>query len=304
MVAMVAGVIWWDRPIDADRGQPPLASVPAAAPEAAPSPPPATPPAPAPVAEPQPRAKAETKPAAALPAGRADKETRRRDAPLAQSSAAPRAFPAAPDEQQPAAASAERASAGAAAGSLADSATPAAAKAAPAAPAAPPIAPIAPPAPATAMAPLARQAPAAAQRERAEVASAEMRSAQNFAAPARFDVGALREALAGEPQRWTWQRGAAGPQPVNAALSRWLAQVEAAAAQGASAAGDQRDGLAVQRAAPLELQLWRDGRLAATLRISGTTLRWDSPASDNAPATRLQLRVDPATLQALERSAP
>ena len=360
MIATVAGVMWWDRPIDDDRG-PPLASAPAPAPQAAPvrapevvappapaaAPAPAPAPAPAiaaPVSPPAPMvagraeglAKSETAAKRAAPprdaaaqdsrqaqqhaAGRADKERARRDAPEAGlGAAAPRPELAAQPRPFPAAAepSADRSPSPGAGGTTAETAN-AVAAAKPTAPAAAVAPPAMAPAPATA-APVLRErsegmardtttpqryAPLAAQKSTGALSTA--------SGPAPSDLGALRQAIAAEPQRWSWQRGSGSPQPVNPRLRDWLAQADAAAApswrrdQAETKKVEQQDTVAgsTSSASPHELRLLRDGRLVATLRLDGRVLHLENIAAEGQPSTTQQAELDPSRAQALQQSSP
>jgi hypothetical protein len=305
MIATVAGVMWWDRPVE-DYREPVVAQAPA--PAAAPATPAAEVAADArapqaPMRE-EKLAQAESAAKRAAPsrdakgeqskqrtqnaAGRsADEELQRRQAPLAQPE--PRAFPATPGDRPPATA----------AGAVVDSAT--------ATTATKPNPPAAPPAPVT-MAPelrMAKPAPAPSRaREQSEFASSSelQKSARSLAAPAPADIAELRRSLASEPQRWTWQRGAGSPQPANERLRNWLAQVDAAIP--ARWQQSRTGALGAAASAPTELRLWRDGRLAATLHLGGGMLRLESPATESGAASVLQAPIDAATLQTLEQSAP
>jgi len=96
------------------------------------------------------------------------------------------------------------------------------------------------------------------------------RMAPALPAPAVAALTALRQALATEPARWTWQRGSdTPPQPVTPALRDWLATLDQAAAgtpwQPALPAGS----------APAQaLRLLRDGQVAELLWWEGDSLRW------------------------------
>jgi hypothetical protein len=284
MIATVAGIMWWDRPlpVDDERSAAPVtagapaaappelaaASESGAAPAAAPAPaivaPPAAPPAPE-------RRLAKTESAAkrSLPSrdAVADQATpRAQDSAIARSNeparreSAPETQPAPqPDEQR------------------------AAPRAFPAAP-------------------LASRAPApAGAREREGFAAAEMQKSArgSAAAAAPFDVAALRQSIASEPWRWTWQRGAGSPQPVNDSLRNWLAQVDAAADwRQATIGGDTRRTVAADSTASRELRLWRDGEWVATLRLADGMLHWQGLA------TTLQSPLDESTQRSLQQSAP
>jgi hypothetical protein len=124
------------------------------------------------------------------------------------------------------------------------------------------------------------------------------------------NIAALRQSLAAEPRRWTWQRGGGSPQPVNERLRNWLAQVDSSAAAHwrrvplTPLAGEQRDALAGSVGPSRELRLLRDGRLAATLRLDGAVLRWESAATEGHAASALQVPLDQNAVQALAQSFP
>ena len=229
--------------------------------------------------------------------------------------------PDAPDLSQPDAVSAEPV---AAAASVAASPPPAAPIAAPppaipAPPAAPPpasrkaaavTADAAAPPPAPAPAPMPAPAPAAeatpapvvtgslsaaplAER-RAKAALAD--SAGAPPAPQRLDAGgmaSLRQSLASEPARWSWQRGSGAAHSLDERMTAWVAQLDAAAAT-----RWQRSTAASPRASANALRLLRDGRLLHILRIDGGTVRWDS-AEAGEPSTR-EATIGEAAAQALQ----
>ena len=164
-------------------------------------------------------------------------------------------------------------------------------------------------APAAAAAPRLTEAPSS-QFSRQAAGNAELRKSANAlgnAAPPS-NIATLRQALAAEPRRWTWQRGGASPQPVNPRLRNWLAQADSAAGTGwhraplATPGGEQRDALA--SSASRELRLLRDGKLVATLRLDGSMLRWESSATDGRAASALQAPLDENAVQGLEQSFP
>jgi hypothetical protein len=124
-------------------------------------------------------------------------------------------------------------------------------------------------------------------------------------APASPDSGAstrplatLRDAVAAEPQRWTWQRGAGRETPMNAAVQRWLLRLDAATAprwrEASARAGQTSD-----------LRLLRDGNLHTTLRIGAAAARIEA-ADAASPSLGADLpEATAATLRAqLERLAP
>ena len=90
------------------------------------------------------------------------------------------------------------------------------------------------------------------------------------AAPTRSnDFDALRAAIDADPGRWHWRRGEA-TQPMTPALRGWLAQLAAATA---SRWRHEPEPAAFDDAAPLEL--YREGSLAATLRLNDIGVRLD-----------------------------
>jgi hypothetical protein len=238
MIASVAGVMWWDRPLDVDRGPSPRSV-------------PATPTAAAPASAPA---------AAAAPAVPAVIQAPAISLPPRATPATTAAGPAA--AQREAADTAARDNAG------------------------------------TAAVP-----PMRLQKSPGALAAAS-------AAPA--DLAALRQAIAAEPQRWSWQRGAGSPQPADGRLRDWLAEADAAAAPRwrrappAPAQGESPRALAghANAAAADDLRLLRDGRHVATLRLEGRTLRLDNVAAEDQPATARQAELDAARAEALHQSLP
>lgn len=173
--------------------------------------------------------------------------------------------------------------------------------------------PVAFPAAAPAPAPLAvataneAQSPLAERRERAAPAAkaaAESSGpiAADTAAPARNDVRALqgsasptlakaraadasnaplatlRARIAQQPERWRWQRGPGSPQPMNAAVQGWLAELDARAASRWQTGADT-----LARAPAGSLRLFRDGVLQATLGFAGSAVWIENPGG-SAPA--------------------
>ena len=144
--------------------------------------------------------------------------------------------------------------------------------------------------------PAAPLAPFAGQ----ERASRGAPGASPSAAPsaAASPLGALRNAIASEPQRWTWARARAHGQPTDAAILGWLARVDAARNAAwfevpGSSSGRLRETLRPGSALPAEnaddaaIQVFRDGRLAATLRLgAGAVELAISPAAGVAAEPR------------------
>jgi len=144
--------------------------------------------------------------------------------------------------------------------------------------------------------PAAAPAPFAGQEGASRAAPAAPRSA----APSALDspLGALRNAIAGEPQHWTWARAGAQEQPLDAAFVDWLAHVDAARNAAwievrGSSNGRRRESLRPDSASTADdadtaaVQVFRDGRLAATLRLGAAALELSiSPAAGVAVAPR------------------
>ena len=144
--------------------------------------------------------------------------------------------------------------------------------------------------------PAAPPAPFAGQEGTSRTAPAEPPSA----APSALDspLDALRNAIVSEPQHWTWARAGAQEQPLDAAFVDWLAQVDAARnaawfGVGGSWKGQLRESLRPGSASPTDdadaavVQVFRDGRLAAMLRLGAGALELSiSPAAGVAVAPR------------------
>jgi len=303
MVATLVGVMWWDRPLDESLPR---------APEVVSSTPPAR-------AEPTPDAAVaaapaapEAKPAPAEPP--TPKPATTNHAPAAQGRLA---------ETKDAAKSARavRPDAELARARGAADAAPAAAEAVP-----PPVAfPAAPPAPAPAA--NEEQAPRAQRRELAAPAtrapaesSAPAAAAADKAAPLRNDLRAAplgsagsslakaraadadaaplatpRPQIAQQPERWRWQRGNGTPQPMNAAVQAWLAELDRqTASRWQTGAGS------TARAPASTLRLFRDGVLQATFGVAGSAVWAETPGAAVAPlpestAESLRKALDDAT---------
>ncbi|MES2100771.1 MAG: hypothetical protein V4569_13175 [Pseudomonadota bacterium] len=264
MVATLLGLMWWDQPMDPTIARPPALD--ATPPAAAPPPVTAAPQPNAPASEEVAQGVAKAEPAASKPAQRRiEAEPARRMAP-AREREGPEPF-------------ADR-------GTAADATA--------AAPATPPpaAAPAAAPAPAQALRARAAAAPTAAE-SKAEMARDESRAptpqrTDNVADARPAALGALLASIGAQPERWTWERRAA-PQPIGPALQRWLARLDAATASA-------RWRPAAETAASGEtavLRLYRDGVLAATLRL-------DDESVELAPGPRAAL--PPATLATLKQA--
>jgi len=245
MVAGVVGLMWWERPLE--EALPPRVAPEsvvstaetAAAPVVAQVPAPAQPPAPA-VAPP---AGVQTRKASPPPPAE-----RARDSVAAKSADAGAAAPAAPPPQ-------------AATGLTAETERRALASAAPVRREAEAAAARGP-APATAAAPaapLADEPAAFAQRGAAAASAIETPGLSNL----RFEIRA-------RPERWTWQRDAGEPRPVDEAMQAWIAQVDRSArpAWQNAPAGDGTG-------AEVTLRFLRDGQPRALLRLRTNGLRLD-----------------------------
>jgi hypothetical protein len=92
-------------------------------------------------------------------------------------------------------------------------------------------------------------------------------------------LATLRAGIAQQPQRWRWQREPGAPQPMNAAVQAWLAELER---QTPSRWQANADSLARPPAG--SLRLLRDGALEATLGFTGNAVWVETPGS-SAPAT-------------------
>ncbi|HEX7438986.1 MAG TPA: hypothetical protein VF319_02730, partial [Caldimonas sp.] len=137
------------------------------------------------------------------------------------------------------------------------------------------------------------------------------------AQPGPSPLGALRAALAEQPQRWTWTREDGSTQPMNAALQAWLTRLDDATVapglQGNAkpgAANEARGSIQAARrdaegsaasAPPHVLRLLRDGRLHTTLRLRGQSLQIDTI---DASASRWQAPLAPTAGAVLKASMP
>jgi hypothetical protein len=226
-----------------------------------------------------------------------------------------------PDRSQPDAVATQPA---AAAASVAASPPPAASIAAPppaipAPPAAPPHASrkaaavtadaAAPPPPAPAPAPMPAPVPAAEATPAPAVsgslsaaplaerrAKAALADSAGTPAPQRLDAGgmaSLRQSLASEPERWSWQRGGGAAHSLDDRMTAWVGQLDAAAAT-----RWQRSAAASPPASADALRLLRDGRLLHVLRIDAGRVHWES-AEAGVPSTR-EATIGEAAAQALQ----
>jgi hypothetical protein len=252
MVATLVGLIWWDQPIDPNRARAPAA-------DASPAPVPAQP---APVTTPAngemaPQGTAQTE--SALPAER--KLAAPKPKPVPRPAPAPQR-----SDPEPAPFAESRAAADAAPAVREGVGAPA--------PAAAPAPPTVASPPVTAM-PLRDASTAAAQTAKAAAPSLLRREDADSPRPAA--LAALLASVGTQPERWEWQRG--GPmQPMNPALQRWLTRLDAATATRWRNTAD----IASNGEARV-LRLYRDGALAATLRLDDDSVAF-GPASRAAVA--------------------
>lgn len=304
MVAVLVGMIWWDKPLQdtLPRAEAPAASPatsPSTAPAAAPTsaaPDATTSAAPtgstteAAAAAPKADASRDTVPEArrvAAPTASTDKpapppaaraELQKKAAPPAERDAVrdavrggapaqpaptpfPDAAPAAEKRRESNAAAQQRSEAPAADAMrdrAGDAATPAPARAAPAPAPAPAIA-AAPPPPTPFSEPASPEASLPRAVSKAAAASGSLRSSL------REDSERSITPTIDQPERWTWQRGAA-VQPMTPALQAWLAQLDRAARWQASTSAPPT------AAADDVLRLWRDGALRATIQIGSDSV--------------------------------
>lgn len=108
----------------------------------------------------------------------------------------------------------------------------------------------------------------------ASPALAKARAADASDAP----VATLRARIAQQPDRWRWQREPGAPQPMNAAVQGWLAELER---QTTSRWQANADSLARPPAG--SLRLLRDGVLQATLGFTGSAV-WIETSGASSPA--------------------
>ena len=133
--------------------------------------------------------------------------------------------------------------------------------------------------------------PAAA--ESAKAAAPALQPRENAASPRPAAPAALLASVAAQPGRWQWQRGGA-MQPMSPALQRWLARLDAATATRWRNAAD-----AASTGEASVLRLYRDGALAATLRLDDDSVALGPAARAALPAAEIT-----ALKQALEDAAP
>lgn len=294
MAATLVGLMWWDQPMDEAM---PRSPVPAAAP--APASVPASAPTPAPAEAPAPivRQEALPKPAARQP------EPARKVAPATTTGAAPARADAAPAPRQEAAA--ERDARGGATGTVvAEAARPAPPPAAPAPGAAPPA--MAADASADA---LAKARSEEQKRERSSMAPAEAASRRaakallnesrlQFEAEAFTRVASVRAAIAGEPNRWAWQRTNAASQPMSDAFYAWLAQLDSATGTGWQPRAARETSTPRGRA----LALLRDGQVQHSFQLTERGVLWQR--GQTAWQVELPAETLAALQSALDSAAP
>jgi hypothetical protein len=309
MVATLVGVMWWDKPLDESLPSAPerVASTPQAPAEAAPPAVVAAAPAapeeratPAEPAAPKPapasrestaqgrladkkdaeKKEAETGVRASRPA---DEPTRQRgaaDAAPAVAAAAPppAPFPAAPRVLAPQAATTAN-----------DTQAPLEERRALAAPAAK----------------AAAESSGEVAADKATPSRNDLRALQGSASPAlakarTADAGeaplaTLQAQIAQQPERWRWQRGPGAPQPMNAAVQGWLAELDRQ-----TAARWQTGADSTARAPAGSLRLFRDSALQATLGFTSSAVWIETPGAALAPlpesvAESLRKALDEAT---------
>ena len=114
-------------------------------------------------------------------------------------------------------------------------------------------------------------------------------------------LAALRGRIAQQPERWHWQRGAGAPQPMNAAVQAWLAMVDARAAS----RWQTGTGSAAREPAN-SLRLFRDGVLQATLGFSSSAVWVEAGGASAAAASVAALSESEADSlrQALDEATP
>ncbi len=312
MVATLVGIMWWDRPLDESLPRAPevVSSTPPTQAEAAPPAVVATVPA-GPEVQATPAAPAAPKPvdASRAPAtqGRLgdmkdaeksarasrpiDELTRLRGADAAPAVAAtappPVAFPVAPPAPL--------------------SPAPQAAANASAAPAAPAqrLELAAPAAKALA------ESVAKAAADKATPLRSDLRAVQGSASPAlakarsadadEAPLAPLLTQIKQQPERWRWQRGQGSPQPMNAAVQRWLAELDRQTASRWQAG----NGITA-REPTSSVRLFRDGALRITLGFTGSAVWAETIGASAAPASMVALPESTAeTLRkALDEATP
>lgn len=150
---------------------------------------------------------------------------------------------------------------------------------------------------------LARSAPLPRRNETAPEPFAERRAAADTApamprhedadSPRPAALGAVLASVGAQPGRWQWQRG--GPvQPMTPALQRWLGRLDAA-----TAARWRNDLNTASAGEASVLRLYRDGALAATLRIDDESVALGQASRATLPAAKIT-----ALKQALDDAAP
>jgi hypothetical protein len=168
--------------------------------------------------------------------------------------------------------------------------------------------------PAGALQRLAPPAPRPTSRLAEAQSSLAMRSASPklAASPMPSDVASLRAGMDAEPERWSWSRSGDPVVHVSDAARAWLARAEAARIAAADTAlakaapPGQPSPLGAPPAAAAnalrempELRLFRDGRLAATVRMRGSVLELTDIAGAVHPTP-----LDPDAAEALAASMP
>jgi hypothetical protein len=287
MAATLVGLMWWDQPMDEAL---PRRPAPATAPMVEKA---------SPAAAPAASALVPTRPQPDAIAPAPQPEPARKKA--ADASRSTQSGSTQPGSTAPARPSAAERDTGSATGGLAEATQPAPPMAAPAR-AAPSLSVSADAAPEAALA-KARAAEEAQKRERSGMAPVELQS-RRAAAKAQLNesrlrlegeaytrVASVRAAIAGEPARWSWQRANAASQPMNDAVSAWLAQLD-----GSTGTGWQPHG-ARETTAPRgrALALLRDGEVQHSFQLTERGVLWQRGQTEwqmELPAEAL------ATLQA------
>lgn len=114
----------------------------------------------------------------------------------------------------------------------------------------------------------------------ASPALAKARSADAGDAPLATLVSQIRR----QPERWRWQRGQGLPQPMNAAVQRWLAELDRQTASRWQAG----NGSTVREPAS-SVRLFRDGELQITLGFTGSTVWAETIDASEPPASMVAL---------------
>ncbi|MEQ1685371.1 MAG: hypothetical protein ABL916_17130 [Burkholderiaceae bacterium] len=117
--------------------------------------------------------------------------------------------------------------------------------------------------------------------------------------PGDAPVATLRARIAQQPERWRWQREPGAPQPMNAAVQGWLAELER---QTMSRWQANADSLARPPAG--SLRLLRDGVLQSTLAFSGSAVWIETPGAPGTSVAALPEGLAESLRKALEEATP